>query len=242
MMSDFQRAFVLHSRPYRETSLLLDLMTESTGMVSAICKGAKRGKNNTNGLLQPFSPLMIQLKGKHDLAVIASVELTQVPYKLLSKNLIVGFYLNELLLKLLHKHEPHPQIFERYTQTLNVLATLGDVEPSLRMFEFNLLSEIGYGFDFTMDAETHQPILKNDTYYLILDHGFVKASQLIEQTTEKLVSSGSKSYNLSGKSLLDIDISDYSDPQTRRDAKFIARATIDSLLGSNKLKTRQVII
>lgn len=225
MSKSLQAGFVLHTRPYKETSLLLDLFTRESGRVAAVAKGAKRAKSTMKGLLQPFTPLLVALQGQHDLMNLNSAELLGSPLNLVSKKLMAGFYINELILKLLHRHDAHPDLFDQYQQTIIALSYDSDLEICLRTFEFSLLDNIGYGLNFICDSETLEPINADLDYSLVPKQGFVKA-----------MGAGAC---FSGKVITAISERDFIEAETRRDAKRITRFLINNLLGQDTLKTRE---
>ena len=131
-------AYVLHARPFRETSLLLDVFTCDHGRISLIAKGAKRAKSTKSALLQPFSAITISWCGRSDLQTLTHVEARQVSKRLMGKALLCGLYINELLIKLLHRHDPYTRLFHAYEQLIKQLIETNDLEISLRVFELQL--------------------------------------------------------------------------------------------------------
>jgi DNA repair protein RecO (recombination protein O) len=169
-----QSSFVLHAKPYKETSLWLEIFTKESGRVAAIAKGAKRPKSPVRGLLQSFTPLLVTLVGQHDLLTVTSAEMMGAPLRLASKELMAGFYCNELIIKLLHRHDPHPQLFRSYEETVHALSRGEALEETLRRFEFKLIDEIGYGLELLNDADTLETIDPAGSYQWIARHGFVQ--------------------------------------------------------------------
>lgn len=141
-------AFVLQSRPYRETSSLLELLTADAGRVGCIARGARGPKSRLRGLLQPFGMLELQLTGRGELKSLAGADAVVPPPQLSAERVLYGWYLNELLLRLLARDDPHPALFSAYTQTLERLAD-SDATPALRCFEWRLLHELGFGLPET---------------------------------------------------------------------------------------------
>lgn len=139
-----QPAFILRHRPYRESSVLLEVFTRDFGIVSMLAKGVRQKKSKIAGVLQPFSLLMLSYLDKHELKVLIQAEYVY-SHPLRRLGLYCGFYVNELLQMLLHKHDPHPDLFFRYQACLHALLDDGCIEQSLRYFELDLLDQAGYG-------------------------------------------------------------------------------------------------
>lgn len=160
--------YVLHRRPYQESSLILDVFTYQSGRLSLIAKGAKRRSRQWATKLQPFILLQGQWRGKGEMASLIDVEIIQ-QHNLHGRAMLMGFYINELMLRLLQKHAPCPEIFELY----NALMYQPLEEKSLRYFEKDLLDTLGYGFSCQVEAETGEPIDVQQTYYFQAQRGFV---------------------------------------------------------------------
>ena len=132
-------AYVLHVRPFRETSLLVELFTERLGRCSAVARGAYRGKSPSRSLLQCFNFLLVNLQGQGELLTLTHVEYAETPYFLAGDAVVCGLYLNELLYATLHRHDPYPALFQAYHQTLQKLAYHKSAQMILRQFELILL-------------------------------------------------------------------------------------------------------
>lgn len=142
-----QATYVLHSRPYKETSALVDFFTP-LGRLRAVLRGA-RGK--AGALARPFVPLEAEWRGRGELKTVARLESAGVPNLLNGQALFSGLYLNELLIRLLPAEDPQPEIFAHYAATLPLLAAGRPIEPLLRAFEWRLLEQLGYGFALDVD-------------------------------------------------------------------------------------------
>ena len=137
-------AYVLHSRPYRETSALLELLTVDAGRIGAVARGARGAKSRLRGSLQPFALLDVGLTGRGELKTLTHADLESPPPVLAAERVLFGWYLNELVLKLLAREDPHPRLFAAYACAIEALR--GDAaESALRQFEWALLHEIGLG-------------------------------------------------------------------------------------------------
>lgn len=145
LASTAQAAFVLHSRPYKETSALVDFFTP-LGRLRAVLRGA-RGK--AGALARPFVPLEVEFRGRSELKNVVRLEPNGIPNLLSGEALFSGLYLNELMIRLLPAEDPHPALFDHYLATLPLLAAGNPLEPLLRSFEWRLLDDLGYGFPWT---------------------------------------------------------------------------------------------
>lgn len=149
-----QAAYVLNARAYRDTSLLLECFTRDQGRVGLVARGARGPKSRGRALLQPFQPLLLSWAEAGDLGTMTGAESSSPAHALNGESIFCGWYLNELLLRLLQRHDPHPELFEAYAETLRSLG--GPVEPPLRRFEKRLLAELGYGLHLNDELRAGQ--------------------------------------------------------------------------------------
>jgi DNA repair protein RecO (recombination protein O) len=151
-------AFVLHRRAYRESSLLVELLTRDAGRVGVVARGARRRRGSTP--LEPFVGLLVQWGGRGELGQLRAVERAEPAPRLVGTALYSGFYLNELLVRLLRRHDPHPEIHAGYAATLSALATTSTerIEALLRLFESRLLEACGYGMELRVEVENGTPL------------------------------------------------------------------------------------
>jgi DNA repair protein RecO (recombination protein O) len=147
-------AYVLHSRAFRETSLIVEAFTREHGRVAVVARGVKSARSRRRNVLQPFRPLLISWNQKSDLGTLTAVDQVASPPALLGQALYCGLYLNELLMRLLHRGDPHAEVFERYRHVLSELASEATPQPLLRMFEKHLLEAIGYAMLLDREYET----------------------------------------------------------------------------------------
>ena len=154
---ELEPAYVLHTRAFGDTSLLLEAFTARYGRVGLVAKGARAPKSKKRVLLQPLQPLLISWQGAGDLGTLTAVEASAAPLALTGEPLFCGWYANELLMRLLPRHDAHPQLFLAYAALLPRLA--GDTEPGLRVFECALLDELGYGLGLDADLDPAQHYL-----------------------------------------------------------------------------------
>lgn len=219
-------AFLLHRRPYRNTSLLLEAFTREHGRVGLVARGAQRSR--LRSLLQPFAPLLLSWSGRGELATLSGAEeagphLPPPPGRLLS-----AWYINELLLRLLARSDPHPGLFEPYRQVLAALAGGADEQRSLRVFEKRLLAELGYGLLLDADALTGAPIDPGAEYRYLPERGPVRRE------------AGQGGVAVSGRALLALGREQWDAPELLAEAKRVTRAAIDAQLDGRPLKTREL--
>lgn len=231
MRVDLQPAYILHTRPYRDTSLLIDFLTPDFGRVTAVARGVRKNKTPKRQLLNPFSRLLVCWQGKTDMKLLTSFESDNHFLSLTANHLYSGFYLNELLVRLLPEMDGHNGLYFAYEQSLDALQDKGDIEPLLREFEFRLLTELGYGLDFSTDARNDCSIDAQGFYECHAQEGFFRAEPYVPEQ-----------FLLKGEWLLAIAAGDYSDPATRLAAKHLSRRLLKPLLGSRPLNSRQLFV
>lgn len=172
------RAFVLHTRPYGESSLLLEGFDSELGRIGLLAKGARRKSSRWRGLLQPFRPLLLSWLKRRELGLLMDVEPEGSFPVMAGRAAWSGLYLNELLFRLLQRDDPQPQLFEYYLRAIRDLAEQPREEPTLRIFEKRLLDAIGYGLTLDREVQKGQPIDPNARYYYRLDSGPMLESNL----------------------------------------------------------------
>jgi DNA repair protein RecO (recombination protein O) len=228
-----QDAFVLHSYPYRESSLLLEVFSRQHGRFGAIARGTRNSRSHSRVLLQPFQPLSLSWSGKGDLHTITTIEPRGAAYRFNADNLMSAFYINELLIKLLHRHDPHEDLFGVYE---NVLADFSfnagldsmNTESRLRLFEKRLMEELGYGLSFTEIQGEDGNIDDEGVYGYVPGHGVVPVAD------GKL--------RLSGRTLRAIADESLMDRQVLKEAKQLMKCVIEHYLGNSNLNTRNTLI
>jgi DNA repair protein RecO (recombination protein O) len=220
-----QPAFILQYRKYRETSLIMDVLTRDYGRVSVLAKGVRKSKSKTAGLLQPFRSLVISYLGKTELKVLTHVEIFPSGIELKGMACYSGFYLNELIAFFLHKDDPHPEVFNHYLECLIDLSSHSVTEAALRTFELNLLGNAGYGLQFDHDYQNNRQVEPFKNYLFDVEKGPIEA----------------ENGQYSGATLRAISSRDFSDPQVCIDAKRLMRAVIDVNLQGKPLKSRAII-
>ncbi len=223
-------SFVLHSYPFRETSLILDVFSRQHGRIPLVARGARRPKSALRGLLMSFQPLNLSWFGKQELRTLHSAEWQGGQPQLQGTALMCGFYLNELLLNLTARDDPHEQLFDYYQQTLQRLVKEEDHAATLRCFEKHLLQELGYALLLEREADSGLPIASEKNYRYILEHGAVTDSNAL-----------SGGLTVKGKTLLDMAADDYRDVQSARQGKQLMRMLLNHHLGGTVLHTRELI-
>lgn len=225
-----QPGFVLHSHPYKETSLIVDVLSRDYGRIALIAKGAKRPHSKLRGVLQTFQPLSVGWSGKSEVRTLTSAEWVGGLPPLEKSALVCGFYLNELLVKLLARDDPHTALFDHYTGALNQLAHREPAPIVLRKFERALLKETGVATDFTVCTSTAGAIDPEQTYVVDPEHG------------PRIARASDRWPCVSGKTLLDMERQDYADAITQTQSKMLMRFLLGHHLGNMQLNTRQILI
>ena len=222
MRITLEPAFILHHRPYRETSVIIDFLTQHHGRITAVARGTK---GRFRGILQPFIPLLISWSGKSEMVTLTEAESHGAPIMLQGNCLFSAFYLNELLVRLLHKHDPCTLIFDLYHETL--LALQGDTlqQKILRIFEKKLLEQLGYALHLNDKIQTEK-------YYRYIPELGFKLYDDYENAPSNWV--------FLGKHLLAFSADNLEDADVLRDAKRLMRLALTPLLGPKPLHSRKL--
>lgn len=167
--------YILHHRPYRDTSRILEVLVRDEGRLTLFARGVRGPKPRFGGVLQPFDLLLFSFQAGRDAGQLTGVESAESAPPLPAASLMAGFYLNELLLKLTVRHDPVPEIFEHYRRALGGLRAAGAVEAVLRLFEKRLLEAMGYGLDLTSEARTGQAVEAQGFYRFQASLGLIPA-------------------------------------------------------------------
>lgn len=224
-----QPAFLLHQRDYRDSSRLLELLTRDHGRVGAVARGVRSPRSRLRGVLQPFQPLLVSWSGRGELVTLSGAEPASRLPALDHGTLMSGFYASELILRLLQRQDPHPGAFTAYGALLQALGAGDAPEPALRMFELELLRELGYGLDPAMDADSGAAVDARHWYRFEPEHGMVAASGC-----------GDDPCQVPGRSLLALARHELADPVDQRHAKRLLRQVLSIYLGDRPLRTRGV--
>ena len=223
-------AFVLHSHPFRETSLILDVFSRSHGRLAIVARGARRPRSSLRGLLLGFQRLLLSWFGKGEVRTLHSAEWQGGQPYLQGTALMCGFYLNELLVNLLARDDPHERLFDYYRATLQRLAHQADHAATLRCFEKHLLQELGYALVLEREAGSDKAIQAELCYRYAVERGV-------------LPDGGEESSGIPvlGKTLLDMAKDEYADPVTAQQSKQLMRVLLNHHLGGKILHTRELI-
>lgn len=228
--NELRLGFVLHARPWRETSLLVDVFTEQYGKLCLCAKGVRGKKSSKRSLLQPLSPLYLNWKGRGDLPTLTAVEPASPTIKLSGQSLYSAFYVNELMMRLLHRHDPHPTLFHQYHKALEQLVDSESIEPTLRQFELHLLSAIGYGL--TLSHDMNGEPLREDSYYLLHTDGLFQAVEHADNHFNQPL--------FKGQYLMLIADNNWQNTEVLANAKRLLRMSLQSLLGDKPLQSRKL--
>ncbi|MDR1275016.1 MAG: DNA repair protein RecO [Candidatus Accumulibacter sp.] len=220
-----QPAYVLHARPYSETSLVVEMFSRDYGRVALMARGARRPRSALRGLLLAFQPLEVAWSGNGEVHTLTKTEWQGGQALLSGKALLCGYYLNELLLHLLPRADAHERLFSAYAETLRRLAE-NPRESDLRVFECALLRELGYGLTLEHDADG-LPIGPSDAYVYEIERGPVRAEG---HEPTRLVK---------GKTLIDMRDGDFSDPRSLAEAKQLMRVLIAHYTSGKDLHARK---
>ena len=224
---DWSDAYVLHRRPYRETSYIVDFFSLQTGKVSAVAKGVRSSKNERKSLLQPFRKVRIQLSGKTDLKNLRQIESGGPVPMLAGNDLFCAMYLNEILNRVMPAGLASDTVYAQYEHALNSLIVQPDIEKTLREFEFSLLEEMGMLADWFTDGLSGEAIEPDGWYLYSPEQGFVACHQ-----------PGHK-HRLPGTALIELGNGEWT-ALSRRAAKLINRHALHQLLGGKPLKSREL--
>jgi DNA repair protein RecO (recombination protein O) len=230
-------AYLLHSTPYRETSLVVDLFTREHGRLAAVAKGAKRPHSALRGVLLQFQPLLVAYTGRNELRNLTAAHWLGGSVPPRGDALLCAFYLNELLVRLLPREDPHPALYDGYARALGELAGGGPVDEVLRRFEWLLLRETGYAPDLEHDAQ-HRPIDSGRLYRWLPASGFVAAGPLAAEPGAADAQAGL----VSGTTLRELSTGRFDSGPTRAQAKYLTRAILAHHLDGAALNTRQILI
>ena len=227
-----QPAYVLFSRPFQNTSLMLDFFTIDYGRIRAIARGARRHSSKYRSFLQPFHPLLIGYTGRGEVKTLGHVESSVAAITLKGERLFSAIYLNEILCRLLHNYVEHKSLYKNYQETLIALQGSGNLEVTLRIFELTLLSELGYAINFNEVHLTNEPIIKGKLYKFSPYIGFELASPIDDEENPQ-------NY-FEGEVLIAIKELKLEEGKVSKSAKRLLRIALSSLLGDKPLNSRNL--
>jgi DNA repair protein RecO (recombination protein O) len=227
---DGASAFLLHAHPFSESSLVLEVFVRTHGRLALLARGARRPRSALRGVLLGFQPLELGWFGGGEVKTLAKAEWIGGLPLLTGKCLLLGYYLNELLLKLMPREDAHPVLFDAYSVALTALARGADETAELRRFEKTLLRELGYGLALDREAGGGPPVRVDHRYVYQIEQGAVAATDNESAVT------------LSGKTLLDLAADDYTDPCTLAESKVLMRQLMAHYLGGQELQSRRIFV
>ncbi len=223
-------AYLLHHRPFRDSSQLLDLISRDHGRLVLVSRGSRSSRSKIRGFLRPFMPLVVSWVQRTDLGTLTGADVNGAAIYLQGDALLSGFYVNELLLNFLHRHDPQPEIFDLYGQTLRALNGPPAIAPVLRQFEIELLRLLGYAMNFEHEAASDAPLDGQGHY----EYRFEQGPVAVRRSDGDMVFSGAE--------LKAIGAGRFADPDVLRAAGRLMHGVIAFHLGGKELKTRRVLV
>lgn len=225
-----EQGFVLHRRPYRNSSQLIECMTCTYGRVGLIAQASRRSQSRQRALLQPFHPLRLSWVRRRELGRLIDAETAADRFDVGGEGLFAGFYANELILRLMARDDPNAAVFDCYAKLLTGLAGGGHVSRSLRVFELDLLGALGYGLELDHDVDTGEPLQPERRYIFEIESG------------PRQVGGHAGASHYSGRELIALGSRTLADPDSLRAAKRLLRTVLDTYLGDRPLNTRSVLM
>ena len=221
-------AYLLHQYAYRDTSRILEVFTREHGRLTLFARGANGAKSSLRGVLRPFQRLLVSWTGRSEACQLSGAEIDGSLTNLAGDRLMSGFYLNELLLKLTERCDPHPEIFDAYARCIGALVGGEAEEAALRRFEKRLLDNLGYGLELARTADG-EPVSIESYYRFAVERG---PQPCVAETPGAIY----------GRSLADLDAETFEDARSLRDAKRVLRTALDACLDGRALKSREVML
>ncbi len=226
-----QAGFVLHSRPYKDSSAVTELFSDEYGRIGLVIRGARRKNSRTRLAVTPLQELLLAWVGRGELYTLTDVEQKTLLPRITGKRLASAFYINELLMRLLHRNDPHRGLYTVYRTTLLLLSDGSqDLNHILRLFEKRLLDELGYGLVLESTVDTNEPLVDNQRYTYHVEHGPVS---IIDPDDTAPVVHGSTLRALHEEELVD--------EQSLREARRLMRYVLQHYLGNYELKSRSLL-
>ncbi len=223
-----EAAFVLHHRPFRDSSQILDVLSREHGKLALVARGSRGARSKLKGVLRPFLPLKMSWVQRSDMGTLTGAESAGEPLSLGGDALMAGYYVNELLIHFLHRHDPQPEIFDLYARALRELRGGIDIAAALRRFEIVFLELIGYALNLRFEAGSDQPVRPAQHYEYRVEQGPVPVNR----------SDGLMVFR--GEQLTSVATQSFDDADTLRAANRLLRQVLAFHLGGKELKTRKV--
>jgi len=221
-------AWILHHYPYRDSSLLLEVFSREYGRIGLIARGARSAKGRWQNQLQMLRPLLLSWSMRGELGTLTGVDSRGGMDVFPGRQVLCACYLNELLMRLLTRHDPFPELFGAYEDALLMLASAE--EPALRLFEKRLLQALGYGLLLDYEYDSGDAVQAGSLYEYHMEKGPVRCRQATDNGVF-----------LHGASLLALHGEDLQDVQVCREVKLLMRAALALYLGERPLRTREVL-
>ena len=225
-----QPAYILHHRPFRDSSQILDIVTRDYGKIAVVARGSRGSRSRLAGVLRPFLPLTVSWVARSDLGTLTGAEAAGAPIGLCGDALLSAFYVNELLLNFLHRHDPQPDIYTLYAEVLAALGSSPNIAESLRSFELRLLSLLGYAVNVQHESVSRAPLDPARFYEYRMEEGPVP----VERSEGPLVFTGAQ--------LAAIAEQQFDDRAILGAASRLLREVIAHHLGGKELKSRKVLL
>ncbi|MCZ6803885.1 MAG: DNA repair protein RecO [Proteobacteria bacterium] len=229
MKVELTPCYILHSRDYRESSLILEIFSREFGRISLVAKGAKRNKKRQAINYNLYQKYLVSWVSKSELGTLIDIDLDNLMKSFKPGQIMTGFYMNEVILRLLHKHESHPELFDSYDSTISKLLNDEPEQTLLRYYEKTLLRSLGYGVILDHDVQTGEPINAEEDYFYVFDFG-----PSIETHNT------SPGIKISGKTLLELNTETLSDARNINEAKLFFRSILNQHFGNKPLASRQL--
>jgi len=227
-----EHAFVLHQRPYRESSQLLECVTAAHGRIGLVAKGSRRAGSQQRAFLQPFAPLRVSWVRRGELGRLTNVEPAGLSHALAGHCLLAGFYMNELLLRLTARGDPNADVFSCYSRCLAELTEPKRLARELRVFELELLRALGYGLTLDGDSATREPLRAECSYVYEHEQGLRRAEHADAVADADVYS---------GRDLLSLRERKLDDDGSLRTAQRLLGRALKVHLGERPLKSRLVL-
>ena len=225
MRYELEPSYILHARPYRESSLILEALTREQGRVGLVARGARGARSRWRNALQPFRPLLLSWSQRGEMGTLTGADQVASPPPLAGEPLFCGIYANELMLRFLQRSDPHPVLFDRYRDLLGFLAAGESPQGPLRLFEKQLLESAGFGLQLAFEHGSERPIEAGGWYQYVPESGPVRREP--GKDDDALVS---------GKALLALQSGEI-DAGHQRELKRMMRRLIAHYLGDRPLKS-----
>ena len=228
MRYELEPSYVLHARPYRESSLILEALTREQGRVGLVARGARGARSRWRNALQPFRPLLLSWSQRGEMGTLTGADQVASPPPLAGEPLFCGIYANELMMRFLQRSDPHPALFDRYRELLALLAQGDSPQAPLRLFEKQLLESSGFGMQLAFEHGSERPIEPGAWYQYVPESGPVRREPGADD--DALVS---------GHALLALQSGEI-DAGHQRELKRLMRRLIAHYLGDRPLKSQSL--